>query len=185
MEALRSSLVRHVLLPANLIVAALILFGVLAWTVEGDLRRVPANVDPDLPRPPPAASATADAGRRARLAVKVTHLRNASGKVLVWVYGKGPFQDGSNAVERKALPASAGEVTAVFEELPRGTYAVLAFHDENGNERLDFDRAGGPPAEGTGVSNAQVPLQGPPSFDAARFALDRDALEVEVPVFYP
>ena len=180
----RSSLVRQVLLPANLIVVALIVFAVLASTVEGDLRRVPGEVDPDLPRPPSAQGAAQDEpGRRTRLTVQVVHLRSATGKVLVWVYRKGPLQDGANIVVRQALPASTAGVTAVFEDLPRGPCAVMAVHDENGSASLDLRPAGGPPAEGIGISGTSL-LKGPPSFEDARILLDRDELRIEIPIVY-
>jgi uncharacterized protein (DUF2141 family) len=184
MTPLRPGLVRHVLVPANLIVVALVVFGMLASTVEGDLRRVPRDVDPDLPRPAAQAAAAADPGKRGALTVKVLHVKNAAGKVLVWVYARGPLQDGTNIVARRVLPASTAGVTAVFDDLPRGPYAVLAVHDENGNGILDMGPAGGPPAEGIGTSRADGLLRGPPTFEEARFDLDRDALEIEVPVLY-
>jgi uncharacterized protein (DUF2141 family) len=185
MRPLDASFVRSVLLPANLIVAALVIFGVLASTVEGDLRRVSTEIAPDLRRPPAGAPAGAvEPSKRGKLTVKVTRVRSSTGKVLVWLYSRGPFRDGGNIVARRSVPASPEGCTAVFEELPQAWYAVLAVHDENGNDDIDRKSLSGPPAEGIGTSNARAPVQGPPIYDDARFLLDREALEIEIPVFY-
>lgn len=185
MGPIPSTLVRSVLLPANLIVAALVAFGVIASTVEGDLRRVPRAIDPDLARAPAgAADGAVDPAKHGKLTVQVARVRNATGKVQVWVYDKAPLTDGANIVARRLLPASPQGSTAIFEDLPYGPYAVMAVHDENQNENIDMKGTGGPPAEGIGNSNGKGPLQAPPSFEDSRFVLDRDALEIEIPLFY-
>jgi uncharacterized protein (DUF2141 family) len=173
----RSSPVRDILLPANLIVLALVVFGVLASSVGSDLRLVPrGGAGP--------GAGPADPGEHGKLTVRVVHVRNATGTVLVALYAHGPLQDRANVLARQALPASTAGVTAVFDDLPRGTYAVMAVHDENGNGFPDMGPGGGPPVEGTGTSGAVALTQGPPTFEDARFVLDRDELEIEIPVVY-
>jgi uncharacterized protein (DUF2141 family) len=174
MVRLPASVVRDVLLPANLIVMALIVFGALASSVDGDLRFEASG----------GAAPAAAPAEHGKLIVKVVRVRNDSGKVQVWVYASGPMQDGANIVARQALPASAGGVTAVFDDLPRRIYAVMAVHDENGNGTPDLPPGGGPPAEGIGTSGEIRLTRGPPRFEDARFALDRDELAIEVPVIY-
>ena len=58
-----------------------------------------------------------------------------------------------------------------MEALPPGEYALLAYHDENGNGELDF-RPLGIPKEPIAVSNGAGRLLGPPRFDSAKFAVD-------------
>lgn len=59
----------------------------------------------------------------------------------------------------------------VFEGVEPGDgYAIAAFHDENGNNDLDRNLFG-IPSEGTGASNDAYNNFGPPSYDAARFAI--------------
>src|SRR3546814_5617415 len=55
----------------------------------------------------------------------------------------------------------------VFKDLPPGRYAVLAYHDENGNGELDR-RFGMIPTEGYGLSN-NPKVMGPPSFEDSAF----------------
>lgn len=185
MRPLDHALMSSVVLPANLIVAALVVFGVLASTVEGDLRRVSREIDPDLRRAPAGEAGAVDHGKRGTLTVKVTQAVNAAGKIQVLVFAKGPLTNGSNVVAREIVPAFPQGSTAVFENLPYGSYAVLARHDANGNGNLDMKRPGGPPAEGIGNSGSRGPLQGPPTYEDSRFVLDQDALEIEVPLHYP
>jgi uncharacterized protein (DUF2141 family) len=58
------------------------------------------------------------------------------------------------------------EATAEFTNVPFGSYAVSAFHDENANAKLDLGIFG--PIEKYGFSNGARGLFGPPSFDKAK-----------------
>ncbi len=185
MRPLDRSFVRSVLLPANLIVAALVICAERAFTVEGDLRRVSREVDPDLPRPPADGAAGAlDASRRGTLTVRVTGARDASGRIAVMLFDQGPLTSGIHVVAQKWVPASPQGSAAVFEDLPYGWYAVVAYHDANGNGDLDMKGPGGPPAEGIGNSGSRGPAAGPPVFEDSRIVLDREALEIEIPLHY-
>jgi uncharacterized protein (DUF2141 family) len=172
-------------LPANLILAALVAFLVLASSVEGDLRRVSRVIDPDLRRPPAgAAEGAVDSSKHGTLTVIVTRVRNTGGKVVVMVFRSGPLTSGAGMVASKAVAASPQGSRAVFEDLPLGPYAVVAYHDENGNGTLDLSGGGQPPSEGVGRSGRSGPLTGPPTFEDSRFLLDKDTLELTVPLFY-
>jgi uncharacterized protein (DUF2141 family) len=58
----------------------------------------------------------------------------------------------------------------VFTNLAPGRYAAVAFHDENGNSRLDKSLLG-MPTEPYGFSNNVEGFLGPPTFDAAAVAI--------------
>jgi uncharacterized protein (DUF2141 family) len=186
MPALLSRALRSDWLPAGLIALALVIFGLLASTVKGDLRQVSPEIDPALRRTPPGAVAPGalDPSRHAVLTVVVQRVRSDGGKVSVAVFGRGPLTGGAGLVEARSAAAVRGEVRVTFEGLPQAHYAVVVFHDENGNGRLDFKGGGGPPVEGIGNSNAHGPPQGPPTWEDSSFALDRDALELQIPLFY-
>jgi uncharacterized protein (DUF2141 family) len=72
------------------------------------------------------------------------------------------------AVALRANAALKGAV--VFSNLEPGRYAAIAFHDENGNGKLDKNFLG-VPTEPYGFSNAAQGFLGPPTFDAAAVAL--------------
>jgi uncharacterized protein (DUF2141 family) len=56
----------------------------------------------------------------------------------------------------------------LFKEIPAGTYGISAFHDENGNEKLDTNFVGYPTEEYCASNNARN-LMSAPSFSDAKF----------------
>ena len=61
-----------------------------------------------------------------------------------------------------------------FKSLKTGTYAVMAFHDHNGNGKLDTNWLG-MPREGVVSSNNAKGNMGPPSFKDASVTVSKDA----------
>lgn len=107
--------------------------------------------------------AAADPGRP--LVVAVENVRSSSGRILVAVCTRAEYP-GPCAWAGEA-PAHAGTTLVTVRDLPPGSYAALAFHDLNGNRRLD--RMMGIPREGYGFSRATRRPFGPPAFEASRF----------------
>lgn len=64
------------------------------------------------------------------------------------------------------------KATAVFKELPKGKYAVSAFHDANDNKKMDTNFIG-IPKEPIGISNNARGFMGPPKFKKANFLVDK------------
>ena len=67
-------------------------------------------------------------------------------------------------------PATKGEVTLTFENVPLGTYAIMVMHDANDNKRMDMEN--GMPTEDYGMSGDGASM-GPPTFEAAEFELGK------------
>lgn len=114
-----------------------------------------------VPLAPAHAKPTTD------LIVVVDHLRSARGQVRVALW-RGPdgFTKADAALVKTAKPAEPGRVYFEFRGLPPGRYAVVSFHDENGNG--EFDRTWvGLPEEGLGFSNGAWIKLGPPAFEEA------------------
>jgi len=65
-----------------------------------------------------------------------------------------------------------------FEDVTPGIYAIICFHDGNGNNKMDFDEQR-MPMEDYGISNNQV-LMGPPTFDAAKFTVENKSLDLTI-----
>ncbi|QOL51609.1 DUF2141 domain-containing protein [Massilia litorea] len=65
-----------------------------------------------------------------------------------------------------SAPAQPGETTVVVKGVPAGTWAVLAYQDENGNNELDRNFVG-MPKEPYGFSRDARGKFGPPSFEDA------------------
>lgn len=87
------------------------------------------------------------------------------------------------AFARTTAQIVARHATCEFPNVPAGTYAISAFHDENGNGKLDTNWLG-IPREGVGASNNPKPRMGPPKFAAARFQHPGASMDVEIIMHY-
>jgi len=116
-----------------------------------------------------AASLVAVPAQASSVFVTVTGVRNASGHVRVAVCTKAEFLK-PHCLYTGNAPAAQGSVLVVVPDVPPGTYAAQAFHDENDNGVIDRNIFG-IPTEGLGFSNNAKMFFGPPRFDAAAFAV--------------
>ncbi len=82
------------------------------------------------------------------------------------------FEDFRAPVHMERIAAD-GRHELQFYGIPPGRYALVVYHDENSNGRLDSNFIG-IPKEPIGFSNAYRP-KGPPSFARAAFQLDGEA----------
>lgn len=114
------------------------------------------------------SDAVADAGA---LHVRVTGFKSSDGALAIALFkNEADYESQSNAVERAWLDIDAGEVEWILDSVPPGVYALIAYHDVNGNKEIDF-RFFGMPKEPVGVSNNARGRFGPPRFEAASFAV--------------
>lgn len=73
-------------------------------------------------------------------------------------------------------------ISYTFKDLPKGTFAIAIYHDENMNEKLDkglFKI----PKEGYAFSNNVFGSFGPPEFEKTSFLLDGN-IEIEIKLKY-
>jgi uncharacterized protein (DUF2141 family) len=123
------------------------------------------------------------------LRVTVEGIRSAHGTILIGLYDstetferaikasdKEGFLNDPDRFGAVALRANAAlKSGVVFSNLEPGRYAVIAFHDENGNGKLDKNFLG-VPAEPYGFSNNVEGFLGPPTFGKAAMMLgDHDS----------
>jgi uncharacterized protein (DUF2141 family) len=102
------------------------------------------------------------------LTIRVGNVRNDRGRVVVDICPRDRFLGNACPYHGQAQ-ARAGTTTIVVPDLPKGEFAVQAFHDENGNGEVDRGLFG-IPKEGVGFSrNARIGL-GPPKWGDAAFA---------------
>src|SRR5260221_208787 len=99
-----------------------------------------------------------------KLTIKVTGIRNNEGNIRVALR-----TDDNTTADKKVVEIAPKPLTAeaVFENLAAGTYGVAVIHDENKNEKLDFNDVG-MPIEGYGHSNNPAKRPGPPNFDETK-----------------
>ena len=117
---------------------------------------------------PPAAQPPA--GTQATLAFAIEGVKREQGQLIVAVYtSKAAWLDLARAARVSRLAPKIGTVFAVLEGLPTGECAVLVFHDENGNGKLDmgwFPLPG--PTEGIAASNGASGRTGLPTWEEAK-----------------
>ena len=68
-----------------------------------------------------------------------------------------------------------------FDSISPGKYAIQFFHDENENQKMDFNLIG-IPKEKFGSSNNVKPVLGPPKFKKMLFNLTEDKKIIMIPV---
>ena len=111
----------------------------------------------------PVTAAAAD------LTVVVAGLKNDEGSVRV-----GLFHDPTSFPKTfsvgQAVAAKADNVSVTFKDLAPGCYAVSAYQDLNGNQKLDTNFVG-KPTEPNGFSRNARAKFGPPSFADAQIEL--------------
>jgi uncharacterized protein (DUF2141 family) len=107
----------------------------------------------------------------ARIIVTIDGLHSAIGNVFVGLYASpNKFLHGNECDAFKKVRAINGPITVAFDNLPPGTYAVGAYHDENGNDHLDTNLVG-LPIEGYALSNGVRAVLAPPRFTDAAFTV--------------
>ncbi len=104
----------------------------------------------------PASAATVE--------VRVSNVAGGKGKLSVAVCDRERFL--KQCSHHASVPARAGEMVVALRDIPPGTWAVLAYQDENENGQLDRNFMG-IPKENYGFSRDAVGRFGPPEFDDA------------------
>lgn len=117
-------------------------------------------------------AAMADAGT---LHVQITGFKSTDGELAIALFAsEDDYESQTNAVRRAWLEISDSSAEWTLTALPAGEYALIAYHDTNGNEEIDL-RLFGMPKEPVGVSNNARGVFGPPRFEAARFSVPEGA----------
>lgn|GEM_PF-249334 len=114
--------------------------------------------------PPPPASGT--------VVVELRGFESDEGQALVALFtGPKGFPDKQQrAFARRAAPIRDKTVRIVIEGVPAGSFAVSAFHDEDGDDELDTGLFGAP-TEDYGASRDARNTFGPPDWEDARLEL--------------
>lgn len=116
--------------------------------------------------------------------IVISGVRNARGNVLACLTSDPKaFPDcGKDPKARKISLPARPVVTARFDDVPPGTYAVALIHDENGNNRMDV--ALFLPREGFGMSRNPKIGMGPPKFKSAQFLVEGASVQMPISMRY-
>lgn len=141
-------------------------------------------------RPAPADKSTLLAAEpvghleRSRLDVEIFGLRKPRGSVAVAVFDQDAgFPDQDKAVRRQWLRVSEQHAQVSFDDLVEGVYAIAVLHDENDNQRMDYNFLG-IPTEGFGFSNDAKVGFGPPDFEEAAIVVKGAATMARIQARY-
>ena len=118
-----------------------------------------------------------------RLVVNLLGVRDATGNLRASLYREpDSFRKEDKAMQVVSLPAAKGDAKLVFTVLPAGRYAVMAYHDDNMDQKLDL-RFGMFPTEGHGLSN-NPKVMGPPKFADSAFDLAGPETAINIKLAY-
>jgi len=92
-----------------------------------------------------------------------------TGVIMLAIYDSAQTYGGGRPVVAEALPVTAG-VSEITLDLPVGDYGMKAFHDVDGDGRMNTNPFG-MPTEPYAFSNNAVGNMGPASWDRARFSV--------------
>jgi len=114
---------------------------------------------------------------RTTITVTIDNVLNDNGTVKMALNTKDTFMKGKPILS-SVSEIKDGKVTITFENIEPGEYAIIAYHDANNNEKMDF-RENGMPLESYGTSN-NVMAFGPPSYEDAKFKVEDKNVELSI-----
>jgi uncharacterized protein (DUF2141 family) len=111
--------------------------------------------------------------------IEITGLKNSKGSIKLSMFNtaSGYPRDANKAFKVIKSEIKDKAVLIIFQNIPYGKYAIAFLHDENDNDKMDFNFLG-MPKEGYGASNNATGFMGPPSFDDAAFDFNKSNTKV-------
>lgn len=111
------------------------------------------------------------------ITVTIDNVASDTGHVLLGLHNNDTFMKGKGIQSAKS-EIKDGKITTTFTNVLPGTYAIMALHDANDNEQMDF-QDNGMPKESYGMSN-NVMSFGPPQFSDAKFEVADKDLDINI-----
>ena len=120
-----------------------------------------------------------------RVVLDVKNIENASGNVIAMVYGDSPHEwmEKEQFLVRKRVIAKQHAVEICFAVPNPGYYAIVVYHDENGNQTFDKSFLG-LPKEGFGFSNNPKLSMKPPQHEDVAFLVQSGTTTIDVKLSY-
>ena len=111
------------------------------------------------------------------ITVTIDNVTSDKGTVKLSLHTADTFMKG-NGIMNAESEIKDGKITVTFENVEAGNYAIIAFHDANSNNKMDF-RENGMPLESYGMSNNSMSF-GPPNYGEAEFTVAEEDLELSI-----
>lgn len=109
--------------------------------------------------------------------VSINNVPNNEGTVQFALYNKETFRIAPPLQIAKSK-IEGGKAIATFRNLEKGSYAILCYHDSNGNGKMDFE-LNGMPKELYGSSGNEMTM-GPPQWEDCKFNFEGPHLDIEI-----
>ena len=107
-----------------------------------------------------------------KLTIEIVGVPSSNGDVRVAVYDtQDSFLSKDKVFKTGHASAKEGKTEVSIDDIPDGEYAVVLYHDANGNDELDTNWLG-VPKEPVGFSNAKMKTFGPPKFKECVFTME-------------
>ena len=113
--------------------------------------------------------------------VTLTNVRADAGDLYVSLQSEAQFMQAASVVGKTIENPQDGTVTVTFADVPDGRYALMVWHDIDGDGTFSMGPMG--PTDGWAMIGGSE-LRGMPTFAAQSFTLEGDAAVTE-PVLYP
>ena len=110
------------------------------------------------------------------LEMEINNLESNKGPIYIRI-----LDENENPVIVGTSPVINYSAEISFDSISPGKYAIQFFHDENENQKMDFNLVG-IPKEKFGSSNDVKPILGPPKFEKMLFEIYKDKKIVMKPV---
>ncbi|RAJ16826.1 DUF2141 domain-containing protein [Olleya aquimaris] len=110
------------------------------------------------------------------ITVTINNVKNNTGQVMLALHTKDTWMK-SLGVQNINTVIENNSVSITFKNVQPGTYSIMALHDVNTNNRMDFEN--GMPQESYGMSNNPLSY-GPPQFSEAKFEVTNEDLEFNI-----
>jgi len=113
------------------------------------------------------------------ITVQINNLKNDNGFVILGLHNQTTFMNTkTSALNRIKEKIKDGQIEVIFKNVPEGEFAIMVIHDENSNNKMDFE-LNGMPKEAYGMSNNNMSF-GPPMFDDAKFKVEKENLHLKI-----
>ena len=112
-----------------------------------------------------------------QIKVTIDNVTSDEGQVLAGLHTADTFMKGPG-IQNTAKTIENGTVIFTFSDVAPGTYAIMALHDANENNRMDYQE-NGMPKESYGMSGNDMSF-GPPNFEMAKFEVKEEDLEFNI-----
>ena len=112
--------------------------------------------------------------QNSQLTIKIQNIEVVKGNIRIGVFNTSEtFLKESSIFKSYVIPVNDTTETIIIDDLPKGEYAFIMFHDKNSDGKLNRNFLG-IPKELFAFSNNVVPKLAQPSFEDCKFSLAKD-----------